>query len=124
LAAIIEETNMSKTTPFQDVKKLYGSKQALVDKVAGLLSPDEGESKEDFTARLRTVANAKLLHLVAVGEQAAELGGREGLVDKIADLRSHAKDGDFKAKLAKFSLPKLLDTYNSLSRRARKAKKK
>ncbi|MGB1275001.1 MAG: hypothetical protein ACPG77_04560, partial [Nannocystaceae bacterium] len=78
---------MSKTTPFQNVKKLYGSKQALVDKVAGLLSPDEGESKEDFAARLRTVANAKLLHLVAVGEKAAELGGREGIVAKIADLK-------------------------------------
>ena len=111
---------MSKPTPFQNVKKLYGSKQALVDKVAGLLAPDEGETREDFAAGLRTVANAKLRHLVAIGEKAAELGGRSGLVDKIAELRGHAKDGDFKARLTGFSLPKLIDTYSSLSRKAKK----
>ncbi len=123
MAAIIEEQNMSKATPLQNVKKLYGSKQALVEKVAGLLPADEGESKEDFLARLRTVANAKLLRLVAIGEKVAELGGKTGLVDKIAELKNQPKDGDFKAKLAKLSVPRLLDTYQSLNRRAGKNKK-
>ncbi len=114
-----------KSTPLQNVKKLYGSKQALVEKVAGLLPADTGESQEDFVARLRTVANAKLLRLVAIGEKAAELGGKSGLVDKIAELKNQAKDTDYKVKLAKFSVPKLLDTYQSLSRRiAKKAAKK
>jgi hypothetical protein len=85
-------------------------------------SPGEGESREDFSKRLKYVANAKLLRLVEVGEKIKELGGRSALVTKIAELQGQAKDKDFVASLGKLPLPRLLDTFQSLSRKAKPAK--
>lgn len=112
---------MPKTTPLQHVKKLFGSKDQLVAKVAELLpSAFAGESAEDFKKRLKYVANSKLIRLVEVGEQAKKLGGVQAIVDKIAELKGQAKDKDFKAALAKFSLPSLVDLHQSLTRKAKK----
>lgn len=108
-------------TPLQQVKKLYGSKDMLVGAVAQHFAPAEGESAEDFTKRLRRIANAKLLRLVQVGEAVKELGGREALVAKVAELRGHARDRDYLGKLSSFATPRLLDMYQSLQRRVRKS---
>lgn len=113
---------MAKLSPLQNVKKLHGSKDQLLTKIADLLSPNEGESREDFVKRLKYVANAKLLRLAAVGEKVKELGGRTALVTKIAELRQQAKDKDFAAMLGKLSLPRLLDTFQSLTRKQKTAK--
>lgn len=113
---------MAKLSPLQNVKKLHGSKDQLLTKIADLLSPNEGESREDFVKRLKYVANAKLLRLAAVGEKVKELGGRAALVTKIAELRQQAKDKDFAAMLGKLSLPRLLDTFQSLTRKQKTAK--
>ncbi|MCY0991599.1 hypothetical protein OV203_30940 [Nannocystis sp. ILAH1] len=113
---------MPKTTPLQHVKKLFGSKDQLVARVAELLpSSFSGESAEDFKKRLKYVANSKLIRLVEIGEQAKKLGGVQAIVDKIAELKGQAKDKDFKAALAKFSLPSLVDLHQSLTRKAKKA---
>ena|SRR5688572_14018930 len=113
---------MAKLSPLQNVKKLHGSKEQLLGKVVELLTPNDGESKEDFVKRLKYVANAKLLRLVAVGEKVKELGGRAALVSKIAELKQLAKDKDFVAKLGAVPLPRLLDTFQSLSRKPKTAK--
>ena len=112
---------MSKLSPLQNVKKLYGSKDQLISKVTALLTPADGESKEDFAKRLKYVANAKLLRLLQVGEKVQKLGGRTALVAKLAELKGQAKDKDFTAMLGKLSLPRLLDTYQGLSRKAKAA---
>ena len=112
---------MSKLSPLQNVKKLYGSKDQLISKVTELLTPADGESKEDFAKRLKYVANAKLLRLLQVGEKVQKLGGRTALVAKLAELKGQAKDKDFTAMLGKLSLPRLLDTYQGLSRKAKTA---
>lgn len=112
---------MPKLSPLQKVKKEYGSKDALVAKVAELLPADADEEKDEFVARLKTVANAKLLRLAAIGDEAAKLGGAEGLIEKIADLKNLAKDDDFKASLKPLPLPKLLDQYKGLARAAKRA---
>lgn len=112
---------MSKLSPLQNVKKLYGSKDQLVSKVAALFTPADGESKEDFAKRLKYVANAKLLRLLSVGEKIQKLGGPAALVAKLAELKGQTKDKDFTAMLGKLSMPRLLDTYQALSRKAKTA---
>jgi len=115
---------MPKTTPLQHVKKLFGSKDQLVAKVAELLpSSFAGESAEDFKKRLKYVANSKLIRLVEIGEKAKKLGGVQAIVDKIAELKGQAKDKDFKAALAKFSLPSLVDLHQSLTRKTKQGDK-
>jgi len=110
-----------KKTPFQRVKDLYGSKDELVAKLSDLLEPGEGESKEDLAARLKHVANNKLLHLHDIAEKVKGLGGKEALVSKVAELRKQAKDEDYVNRLKDWSSAKLLDTYESLSRAAKRA---
>jgi len=112
---------MSKLSPLQNVKKLYGSKDQLVSKVVALFTPADGESKEDFAKRLKYVANAKLLRLLQVGEKIQKLGGPAALIAKLAELKGQAKDKDFTAMLGKLSMPRLLDIYQSLGRKAKTA---
>lgn len=94
-----------------------------MEKVAKLIPADVEESQEEFVARLKTVANRKLLRLVAIGEEAEGLGGRDGLIEKIATLKGQAKDAPYRTKLAGLTLPRLLDVYKRLELRARKPKK-
>jgi len=122
VAATIEVNPMSKPSPLQNVKKLFGSKEQLIAKVIDLLTPGEGESREAFSKRLKYVANAKLLRLAQVGEKIKSLGGREALVAKLAELKGQAKDKDFVASLRNMSLPRLLDSVQSLSKKAKPAK--
>lgn len=108
----------NKKTPLQIVKEKFGSKDDLVAKVAGLFEPGDDEDKDEFTARLKHVANRKLLHLVEVGERLKELGGRAKLAAKVAELAGQAKDKDYIASLETFSPGRLIDMYDSLTRRA------
>ena len=52
-------------TPLQTVKEKFGSKEQLVSQLVSKLEALEGESKDDFKARLLTVSNRKLLRLYA-----------------------------------------------------------
>ncbi len=114
---------MSKLSPLQSVKKLHGTKDQLVSKVLEMFTPAEGESREDYAKRLKYVANAKLLRLADIGANITKLGGAAALVTKVAELKGQAKDKDFVAKLATLPLPRLLETYQTLSRKAAKAAK-
>lgn len=107
-----------KKTPLQIVKETFGGKDELAAKVAGLLEPEEGEDEAEFVARLGHVANAKLLHLHAMGERLKELGGREKLTAKVAELKGQAKDADYLEKLKSFTPGRLIDMHDSLTRRA------
>lgn len=115
---------MADKTPLQIVKETYGSKDALVDKVASVVEPEEGESAEDHKKRLKYVSNAKLLHLVEQAEQAQALGGRDGMVAKILQLKGQAKDREYEDKLKKLSIGRLVDLTRSLSRAAAQAERK
>lgn len=109
---------MPAQSPLAIVKEQYGSKDKLVAKVAGLIEPQDGESNDDFKSRLKHVANSTLLHLVEVGEKAKELGGRDKIVARIAELRGQAKDHHFTDKLKARSLGQLVDMLASAERRA------
>jgi hypothetical protein len=124
VAANIEEDPMPRISPLQFVKEHYGSKDELVAKVAELVEPRDGESKDELKVRLRNAANATLLHLVEVGEKVKELGGRDAIVKRIQDLKGQAKDHYLADKLKAYSFGRLLDTLRSVERRvAGKAKK-
>jgi uncharacterized tellurite resistance protein B-like protein len=114
-----ENKKMSNQSPLAIVKEKYGSKDKLVDTVVGLLEAQEDESKEEFTARLKRVANAKLLHLVQVGEAAKAAGGRDKLVAAVAELQGKGKDKDYVASLGGKSLSNLLDMKGSLEAKAK-----
>ena len=115
---------MAKISPLQFVKEHYGSKDELVAKVAELVEPLDGESKDELKARLRNAANATLLHLVEVGEKVKELGGRDAIVKRIQELKGQVKDHYLADKLKTYSFGRLLDTLRSVERRAAgKAKK-
>src|SRR5438552_1977713 len=102
---------MSKS-PLAVVKEKFGSKEKLVDRVAGLVTPLEGESNADLKTRLSTASNRKLLKLLTVEEKVGELfGTKDKLVDDVLKLRrpsSKKTDGDFRAKLATKSKGELL----------------
>lgn len=56
---------MTTMSPLQRVKKEYGTKEKLVEKVAGGLEKKEGESKDVFKKRLLTISSKKLLNLAS-----------------------------------------------------------
>ena len=105
-------TSPSRKSPLMLVKEQYGSKDKLVDKATSLLDAEEGESNDEFKARLKLVPNRKLMHAVK------ELGGRDAIVKKIAELRGQAKDFPYQDKLKGYTTGRLVDMLGSLERRA------
>lgn len=109
--------------PLARVKALYGTKDKLVDKIAGAIATggdDEGALKE----RLLKASNQQLLKLATVAEAVKKTyGSRDKLVESVVKALNRAKDKDYTAKLASFSLPRLYDLARSAERRARQAAK-
>lgn len=116
---------MPKQSPLQQVNTTFGSKKDLATKLAAVLEPNEGESKEDLANRLQHVANAKLLHLKTLVDKIDKHGGREGLIGEIATHEGKAKDADYRKSLESRTLGWLVDRVEMLERRAKaKAAKK
>lgn len=117
--------------PLALVKDKFGSKEALVAKVAALVQPLEGETKEDLKVRLSGASNKKLLKLLTTEEKVTELfGGKDALADGLLKLkRPSAKkvDADYRATLGKKSKGELLMLHTAAKKKAdqgaRKAKR-
>ena len=110
---------MASKSPLQIIKAEHGSKQELIAKVLPLIDKLEGESDDECKARLGHTANAKLLHLLALGEKAKALGGRKAIVKKIAELKGQPKDHEYTDKLERLSLGQLVDLVGTLQRKAK-----
>jgi hypothetical protein len=114
---------MANETPLQAVKRLYQSKEKLIDKVVEVArEADEevGEVKE----RLAAVSNRKLLRLAEVGKVIKDkYGSKDKLVAAVSQAVGKAKDKDYVARLKSFSSARLLDLARGVERRARRAKK-
>lgn len=112
---------MSKS-PLAIVKEKFGSKEALVNRVAGLVTPLAGESKEDLKTRLAGASNSKLLKLLNVEEKVSELfGSKDKLVDEYLRLkRPTAKkvDSDYRGSLAKKSKGEILALQQAAAKKA------
>ena len=99
-----------KETPLAKVKRLHGSKEKLVNSLAGALARDSDESESELAERLRSVSNKKLLRLAdGLSTLTEKYGGKDGLVDALSSARGKAKDQDYKDKLHTYSIPRLLD---------------
>ena len=109
---------MAKKTPLQIVKDQFGSKDKLIDAVAAIVQRDEGETEGEHKKRLKLVSNAKLLHLLGVAEQAKTLGGREGMIEKVLAIKGQPKDHEYRDRLKRMALGRLVDLTQSLSRKA------
>jgi hypothetical protein len=108
--------------PLARMKALYGSKDKLVEKLAGIIATD-GEDQGALKDRLLKASNQQLLKLAAVADQVKKTyGSRDKLVDSLTRALSRAKDQPYIAKLATFSLPRLADIARAAERRAKAAK--
>lgn len=112
---------MAKQSPLQIVKDKYGSKEKLVDAVVALVDRDEGETEDEHRKRLKYVSNAKLLHLVSLAERAKALGGRDGMIAKVLELKGQPKDHEYADRLKRMELGRLVDLAQGLVRAAKKA---
>jgi len=110
-----------KKTPQQIVKDTYGDKGKLIDAVVGLVEADGEETAEQHKRRLRNVSNAKLLHLIALGERVKELGGRDAIVKQILELKRQPKDHEYADHLRKLALGRIVDLLQSLQRRGKRS---
>ena len=110
---------MSKESPLQTVKRVYGSKDKLVVAVADF-ARDDNEEKAEAAQRLANMSNKKLLRMAAMAEKVKGLGGRDGLVDAVASAENRAKDADYISKLKTLSPAMLLDRLDAAERRARR----
>ncbi len=120
MAATIEERNKTMAkSPLQTIKDTHGSKDALIGKVLPLIDKLPDESDDECKKRLAHVANRKLLHLLALGEKAKELGGRDGMVKTIAELKGQPKDNEYTDRLKLMSLGQLVDQVSTLKRKAK-----
>lgn len=106
--------------PLARMKALYGSKDKLVEKLAGSLAAEGGEDEGALKDRLLKASNQQLLKLAAVADAVKKTyGGRDKLVDTLVKALNRAKDKEYVQKLSQFSLPRLYDLARSAERRAR-----
>ncbi len=95
--------------PKARVDKLHSSKADLAKSLASALAIGDEDSGA-VEGHLRTASNTQLLRLQHVVETVkSKYGSREKLIEAIGNAQHKSKDKDFLAKLATFSLPRLLD---------------
>jgi len=100
---------------FEDKAKLISAVQALATSALWLdrVNADKGLAK---------VSNTKLLKLHAALTRAKQdFGSRDKLIGAVLDLDKRGKDEGYKARLAAYPLPRLLDLHDALSSSAKKA---
>jgi len=113
---------MANETPLQAVKRLYQSKEKLIDKVVDV-AREADEEVAEVKERLATVSNKKLLRLAEVGKAIKEkYGSKDKLVAAVSQAVGKAKDKDYVTRLKQFSSVKLLDMARGAERRVRRRK--
>jgi hypothetical protein len=111
-----------KKTPVALQKELFGGKDKLVAAVKKLATKDLWLDRVSDAKGLEGISNAKLLRLHAALEDTKKrFGSRDKLIAAIAELEKRAKDEGFKAGLAHYPLPRLLDLHGAAEKRAKKA---
>ncbi len=108
------------STPLHTVKEQFGSKEALVEKLAPMLDRQTDESEADFKARLLQVSNSKLLKLLERENDLRErFGSREALVDAIVGMQTLESNSTLRERLLTQSTGRLLSTHWGLSRKSK-----
>lgn len=103
-------------TPFAQVKEKHSDKAKLVASIEKLAGDDLWIDRTNKKKGLARVANSKLIRLHATFSAVKEkFGTRDKLIDAILEIEKRAKDDGYKARLAKYPVPRLWDMYRSLS---------
>ena len=101
------------------VTELHKGKAELAKALASSLVT-ESEDEGTISEKLKTASNTQLLRLQRVVQAVKDKwGSRDALITAIGTATNKAKDKDYLAKLAKYSLPRLYDLATSATRRAR-----
>jgi hypothetical protein len=111
-----------KTSPIQQMKANFGDKAKLVSAVQSLATDALWLDRLNPGKGLAKVSNTKLLRLHAALSRAKEqFGSRDGLIGAVLTLGKRSNDEGYKARLASYPLPRLLDLHDSLSKKANPA---
>ena len=99
-----------KQSPLQRVRSEFGSKDALAEKVLGVLELGKEEDRESLGVRVRGMSNAKLLRLWDAHKRVGEtFGSKDALVEKLVKIRYPNGHADYQRKLESYTAPRLLD---------------
>ena len=113
--------------PLARVKEEFGSKKALVDKVAAMLPRPSDETRDQFKGRLARLPNGRLLRLFAAETRAKdEFGSRAKLVDAVYSLArpTGRVDKPYKDRLGSYSTLRLLDLHRRMSHTPKRKRSK
>lgn len=112
-------------TPLALVKESHGDKAKLVAAITKLATADLWLDRVNSEKGLGRISNAKLLRLQKALEDAkTRFGTRAKLVDAVAALEKRSKDEGYKARLASYPLPRLIDLHDSAHKRSLPKEKK
>jgi hypothetical protein len=110
------------STPVGRVKGQFESKAKLVSAVQALATPALWLDRVSVDKGLAKVSNGKLLRLHAALSRAKEqFGSRDKLIGSLLALGKRTGDEGYKARLAGYPLPRLLDLHDSLAKSGAKA---
>jgi hypothetical protein len=108
-----------KTSPIQQVKGQFGDKAKLISAVQALTTDALWLDRVNPIKGLAKISNAKLLRLhAALSRTKQEFGTRDKLIGALLELGKRGKDDGYKARLASFPLPRLLDLHDSLGKKS------
>jgi hypothetical protein len=109
-----------KTSPIQQVKANFGDKAKLVSAVQSLATDALWLDRVNPAKGLGRVSNTKLIRLHAALSRAKEqFGSRDALIGAVLTLGKRSQDAGYKARLAGYPVPRLLDLHDSLSKQPR-----
>lgn len=108
-----------KTSPFQQVKGNFGDKAKLVSAVQALATDALWLDRVNKDRGFARISNGKLLRLHAALSRAKEqFGTRDKLIAAVMTLGKRGGDEGYKARLATYPIPRLLDLHDSLGKKS------
>lgn len=111
---------MPKSSPLAAVKERFQDKDGLLKAVKELATEDLWIDRVDQDKGLDGVSNKKLLRLHAVLSDVKQgFGSRAKLIAAILTQDKREKDDGYKARLERFSTPRLYDQYKAGAKRAK-----
>jgi hypothetical protein len=107
-----------KSSPFQQVQAKFTDKATLISAVQALATEALWLDRVGGKG-LAKVSNTKLIKLhTALSRAKEEFGSRDKLVAAVLTLGQRSKDDGYKARLAGYPVPRLLDLHDSLSKKS------
>jgi hypothetical protein len=109
-----------KASPLAQVKERFTDKAGLVAAVKGLATDELWLSRVSEDKGFDSISNAKLLHLHEVlSSVQKDFGSRTSLIAAIAEADKRSKDDGYKARLGRWSTPRLVDALKAARGRAK-----